>query len=56
MIYNLIGRATVWYARQYIGRRVSRSTILLAIAAAAGLFALAGGAALKAGSKTDSDY
>lgn len=58
MIYNLIGRATVWYARQYIGRRVPRSTLLLAIAAVAGFLVLAGGTALTVGSKTgsDSDY
>lgn len=56
MIYNLIGRAAVWYARQYLGRRVSRSTILLVVAAVAGLFVIAGGTALTAGSKTDTEY
>lgn len=59
MIYNLIGRATVWFARQYIGRRVPRSTALIAVAAAvglAGLIAIVGGTALTAGSKGDPDY
>ena len=56
MIYNLIGRATVWYARQYLGRRIPRSTVLIAIAAVAGLIVFTGGAALTAGSRTDSEY
>lgn len=56
MIYNLIGRATVWFGRQYLRRRIPGSTVAVAIAAVAALLVVAGGAALTAGSKRDPDY
>jgi hypothetical protein len=56
VIYNLIGRATVWFGRQYLRRRIPGSALVVVIAAVAGLLVLAGGAALTAGSTEDSDY
>ena len=56
MIYNLIGRATVWFGRQYLRRRMPDSALVVAIAAVAALLVVAGGAALTAGSKRDPDY
>jgi hypothetical protein len=57
VIYNLIGRATVKYLRFYLERRVPSSGLLVAVAAAAGILILVGGAAaLSANSKSDPDY
>lgn len=56
MIYNLIGRATVLFARSYLKRRLPASSLLIAIAAVAGLLVIVGGAALSTGSRTDTDY
>lgn len=56
MIYNLIGRATVAFARYYLRKRLPASTLLVAAAALAGLLVLAGGAVLTSGSRTDTDY
>jgi MFS-type transporter involved in bile tolerance (Atg22 family) len=55
VIYNLIGRATVWFVRYYIGRRVPRSALVVAVAAVVGVLFLAGGTALTVGSRSESD-